>query len=137
MSHRKRALEDLARLGVKLEFVKKLAAAMHIEVELHPWDAEDREANFIHEAAAEMPWEYLFSAATRGVGRHAPLLVTRLLRNHTEGVNPPPPKTVLFVESAPGRLEGSYEFEPTFLMRRSAKKRSALRVSALFFTPKI
>ena len=83
---RVRALEDLIRVGVPRAFVRSLAATSHVEVELHGWDVADVEANRVHEAAADVPWEYLISAATRGVGRYDPLLVTRLFRNRGRAV---------------------------------------------------
>lgn len=109
-SFRDRALADLERLGVERGIIKRLATASHVEVELHHWDTADAEANRQHEAAAEFPWEYLLSVASRGVGRYHPMLITRLFRNSSPAVVPPPPEKVLFVESAPGRLEDTYDF---------------------------
>lgn len=110
-SFRERALKDLGRMGVPRQFIKRLASVRHVEVELHKWDVNDADANRIHEAAAEIPWEYLLSAATRGEGRFQSILITRLFRNGSPAIIPPPPKHVLFVESAPGRLRDEYEFE--------------------------
>ena len=107
---RERALEDLERVGVRRTFIKKLAQGQHVEVELHPWDAADADQNAVHEAAADVPWEYLLSAATRGVGRFHTMLITRLFRNGSRAVFPEPPEQVLFVESSPGRFEDFYEF---------------------------
>jgi hypothetical protein len=109
---RLRALDDLERAGVPRTFMKQLASASHVEVELHRWDVADAAANRMHEAAAEVPWEYLISAGTRGVGRYDSLLVTRLFRQaEPEPVIAGPPRQVLFIESAPGRLEDEYDFE--------------------------
>jgi hypothetical protein len=110
LSVRDRALRDLERVGVPRAFMKKLATTSHVEVELHPWDTADRRLDAIHEAAAEVPWEYLISAGTRGVGRFHSLLVTRLYRNGARAVIPAPPKKVLFIESSPGRFEDVYQF---------------------------
>jgi len=107
---RERALEGLERAGVSREFMRRLASATHVEVELHRWDQDDREANRIHETAAGVPWEYLISAGTRGVGRYQTMLITRLLRNDAPSVIAALPRRVLFVESAPGRLEDVYDF---------------------------
>jgi hypothetical protein len=104
LSVRDRALHDLEQVGVPRAFMKKLATATHVEVELHPWDASDRRLEAIYEAAAEVPWEYLISSGTRGVGRYHTLLVTRLFRNGAAPVIPKPPEKVLFVESSPGRF---------------------------------
>jgi hypothetical protein len=110
-SFRGRALDDLERIGVPRTFMKKLASASHVEVELHGWDPADAGVNRLHESAAEVPWEYLLSAGTRGVGRYRSMLITRLFRNHADPVIAAPPRQVLFIESAPGRLEDEYDFE--------------------------
>jgi hypothetical protein len=108
---RKRAVHDLKRLGVAEDYLRALASTQHIEVELHDHgNAADRGA--LYEAAAELPWEYIISAATRGVGRYHSLLITRLLRNGGKAALTSPPKDVLFIESGPGRLEGTYDFGP-------------------------
>jgi hypothetical protein len=106
-----RALADLKSVGINRTFLQELASVEGIEVELHEWDPADADATLIHEAAAEVPWEYLISAATRAEGRFKSLLITRLFRNGSRGVVPSPPEQVLFVESAPGRLKGEYEFD--------------------------
>ncbi len=111
-SFRGRALDDLVRLGIARQFVKAMASCRHIEVELLDWDRNDARASQIHEAAADLPWEYLLSAATRGLGRFQSILITRLFNNMKPAVLPPQPSSVLFIESAPGRIEDLYEFEP-------------------------
>jgi hypothetical protein len=111
-SLRARALDDLERLGVPRDFMQDMAACRHAEVELHVWDPRDEAADRIHEAAADMPWEYLISAATKDVGRYGSLLITRLLASARASADiPPPPSRVLFVESAPGRIQDAYDFE--------------------------
>jgi hypothetical protein len=105
-----RAIEDLNSIGVHRDFLRQLALVDRIEVELHDWDRSDADATRIHEAAAEFPWEYLISAATRSEGRFQSLLITRLFRNGSPAVIPRPPEQVLFVESAPGRLKDTYVF---------------------------
>ncbi len=56
-----------------------------------------------------LPWEFLLSAGTRDL-RKGPLVVTRsLLRSGA--VRPAAYRKVLFVESAPGRLENKWDFE--------------------------
>lgn len=111
LSKRERALDSLELVGVSRTFMKKLASASHVEVELHGWDPADADTNRIHEAAAEVPWEYLISAGTRGVGRYHNQLITRVFRNGAAAIVPAPPRNVLFIESAPGRLEGAYDFD--------------------------
>ncbi len=98
----------------------------HVEVELHPWDPADDEANRIHEAAAEVPWEYLLSAATRGEGRFHSMLITRLLRNQRTAATPRAIERVLFVESAPGRLREQYTFDS-----ERARIRAAVRADGV------
>ena len=63
-----RAIEDLNSIGVHRDFLRQLALVDCIEVELHDWDRSDADATRIHEAAAELPWEYLISAATAARG---------------------------------------------------------------------
>lgn len=111
LSVRDRALRDLEHVGVPLAFLKKLATASHVEVELHPWSVDDTSVNAIHEAASEVPWEYLLSAGTRGVGRYHSMLITRLFRNAAKAVMPALPERVLFIESSPGRFEDVYDFK--------------------------
>jgi hypothetical protein len=106
-----RALADLGSVGILPQQVQSLASADRIEVELHDWNRQDPKESRIHEAAAEVPWEYLISAATRSEGRFRPLLISRLFSNGMSAVTPSPPRSVLFVESAPGRIEELYEFD--------------------------
>src|SRR5687768_12908598 len=109
--YRQEALEDLVKLGVPEAFIEKMAAVQHVEVELHSWDPDDAAVDAIHEAAAEFPWEYLLSAATRAAGRRDPILITRLFQNQTAGAIAPPPRRALFIENAPGRIDQFYEFD--------------------------
>lgn len=106
-----RALDDLKSVGIPGKDVQKLATAGHIEVEQHGLKPADENAAQIYEAASEVPWEYLISAATRAEGRFQSLLISRLLRNGMQAVTPSPPRSVLFVESAPGRFKDNYEFD--------------------------
>ncbi len=109
-SIRDRALKGLESLGVTRKDVEQFATADHVEVELHEWDSANAELAGIHEAAAELPWEYLMSAATRALGRHQDLLVTRVIRNNRRTPRTSGPRKVFFVESAPGRLDDEYDF---------------------------
>jgi hypothetical protein len=109
---RDRAIDDLERLGVSREYVERMASCKHIEVELVDWNRNDPTANRMHEAAADLPWEYLLSAATRAVGRFDSILITRLFKNNTIAQIAPSPARVLFIESAPGRIEDEFDFEP-------------------------
>ncbi len=109
-SIRDRARTALESLGVTPEKMEQFATADHVEVELHDWDSQAAELDRIHEAAAELPWEYLISAATRAAGRYQNLLVTRVIRNGVKTVRHSGARKVLFIESAPGRLDGEYDF---------------------------
>jgi hypothetical protein len=105
-----RAIKDLDKLGIASKLLQQFALVEHIEIELFEGKAAKGVSDPIVEAAAEIPWEYLLSAATRNVGRFQSLLITRCLSNGFD-VEPPPPRRVLFVESAPGRIEQKYDFE--------------------------
>lgn len=106
-----RAVKDLASVGVSRERLRELAAAEQIEIELHDWDRNDPDACMIHEAACDIPWEYLLSSGTRAEGRYTNTLISRLFDTGFAKVTPHPPKSVLFVESAPGRFKDKYEFD--------------------------
>ncbi len=106
-----RAVSDLKNLGIDRTFIQRIVPAGHVEVELHAWDPSDPDANHIYEAASEVPWEYLLSSATRSEGRFGSQLITRLFDNGAPAMLPSPPDRVLFVESAPGRLNDVYGFD--------------------------
>src|SRR5262249_31752235 len=91
--------------------LRDLGKARRIEIELHDWDRRDPDVCKIHEAACEIPWEYLLSAGTRAEGRYHSTLISRLFNNGLAQITPHPPNSVLFVESAPGRFKGTYEFD--------------------------
>ena len=130
-----RALEDLKSLGIDRAFLQKLGSVDRVEVELHEWDRGNANATRIHEAAAEVPWEYLISAATRSEGRFQSLLITRLFRNGSPGVVPRPPEQVLFVEGLPGRLKDKYEFTDEEERIRAAVDATGLRRDNMHIMP--
>lgn len=99
-SYRADALKDLMTLGVPRSYLRSMAGCAHVEVELYG-----------AAAAAELPWEYVLSAATRALGRDGTFLVTRLLRNRAHAVPLQPPSRVLFIESSPGRIEYTFDSE--------------------------
>jgi hypothetical protein len=104
------AADDLGTLGISVEQIRHFASASRVEVEFSgDFAAGDRSRAY--EAASSIPWEFLISAATLSEGRFRPLLVTRLLRNGMSAVTAHPPESVLFVESAPGRLNDIYGFD--------------------------
>jgi hypothetical protein len=104
------AIGDLDKIGITSHAIQQLALVRHIEIELHEWERGGDDAMRIVDAASEIPWEYLLSAATRSAGRFQSLLVTRYLANDST-MRPTRNQRVLFVESAPGRIEEEYEFE--------------------------
>ncbi|WP_249137916.1 hypothetical protein [Bradyrhizobium canariense] len=105
-----RAVKDLAGVGVSTKRLRELATAKRIEIEVHDWDRADARICAIHEAACEIPWEYLLSAGTRAAGRYHSTLISRLFDNGLAQVTPHPPTGMLFVESAPGRFWDKYDF---------------------------
>ncbi|MEQ1907841.1 MAG: hypothetical protein ABMA15_03415 [Vicinamibacterales bacterium] len=115
------AKADLGRLGITEESLKAISKSplRHVEVEVHDDCQNGRDSTTAQRAAASLPWEFVLSAATGRVGRSEPLLVTRVLRRP---VSPPlfKPSTFLFVQSAPGRLDGFYEFESERARLRAA-----------------
>jgi hypothetical protein len=104
-----KAVTDLVELGIKLDTIRKFASASHIEVELYDHGSNSADADSALDAASEIPWEYLLSAATQKLGRFESLLITRCLSNHY-AITPTRPESVLFVESAPGRIAEIYDF---------------------------
>src|SRR5262249_49899054 len=104
-----KAVKDFGKLDLSETIIQHLALFTHIEVELYHKNFVGANAAEALDAASELPWEYLLSAATRSVGRLQSLLITRCLSNGS-GMKPQPPKRMLFVESAPGRIDNNYEF---------------------------
>ena len=89
-----RAANDLESLGIDRIFIQQIAAAGHVEVELHACDPNDTKASRIYEAASEVPWEYLLSSATRREGRFGSQLITRLFDNEAPAAVASPPHSV-------------------------------------------
>jgi hypothetical protein len=87
-----RAIEDLTKLGMKSEDLQRFASAEHIEIELRNWrlTPPNETSTEMFEAASEIPWEYLLSAATHNLGRYQALLVTRCFPNQTAASQSPP-----------------------------------------------
>jgi len=105
-----KAIGDLAELGITDTAIRQFASVQQIEVELYDRPSAATKADPLLEAASEIPWEYLLSSATRSIGRFESLLVTRCFSNGTT-IKPSKPGTVLFVESAPGRIDYRFEDE--------------------------
>lgn len=104
-----KAHKDLQDLGIPTDTIQKCASVQHIEVELYDLGLTTADGTLVLDAASEIPWEYLLSSATQRAGRFDSLLVTRCLRN-SSGITPTKPSSVLFVESAPGRIGQIYKF---------------------------
>ncbi len=115
-------LEDLARLGLGDDLLGALddGVSAHIELEFVRVvdarlanEAERAKRRRLEDAAAAFAWEFVLSVTTRALGRTNPLVVTRLLpaaggrRVARAAVGRP----MLFVQSAPGRLHGTYSFD--------------------------
>lgn len=105
-----KAVKDLGELGIGRDALQEFASVQHIEVELYDSGVLMEDGTAVLDAASEIPWEYLLSAATQNLGRLESLLVTRCLANNSSAVRAKP-RNVLFVESAPGRIGQIYSFD--------------------------
>jgi hypothetical protein len=72
-----------------------------------------------------LPWEFLLTSATRSQRSGSPLTVIRQLRRRNSPNQPVVrrPESVLFVESAPGPLDGLYTFDSEVQLVRTNLKR--------------
>ena len=126
------AIADLGKLGIAVDVIQQLALVRHIEIELHMPESGDDNTAPLMDAASEIPWEYLLSAATRSVRRTQSLLVTRCLAKAPGGISTRPER-VLFVESAPGRIDEEYEFSDEETIRAAVdanKNKSRMEIAA-------
>jgi hypothetical protein len=108
------AYAQLLMLGLSEKDLQRIAAARIIEVAI-PFESES-----IGWEARIIPWEYLLSAATRKIRPTGRLTVVRHLNRHSASahVRQPggraaedrKPASVLYVESAPGKLGSEYNF---------------------------
>lgn len=106
----KNAKLDLLQLGLTEDQLQRIARAGRIEVGIfdaapNPLDNERSQLLY----ARRVPWEYLLSAATRAIGRGQSLSITR----HTGAVvqaTARAPRSVLYLESAPGYLSNEFDF---------------------------
>jgi len=105
-----RARKDLKRLGVRERALDRISDARHVEVQITlgpPGSPLSR----LQAAATAFPWEFVLSAATTDAGRADPLLITRLLPHSREIPKDRSKRTnYVFLQSAPGRLDGYYSF---------------------------
>ena len=104
--------QDLGRLGITESALRAVNASPLRHVELEFVDSHDSGTTQTghQQAAAVFPWEFAISNATKHFGRSQPIVITRLLARD----RPRPgghPNGLLFVQSAPGRLDGFYSFE--------------------------
>ena len=125
------AKDDLAKLGVDDAAVLKICGSelRHTEVTFFDDHATSRTSTPAQAAAMAFPWEFVLSSATRKA-RAETLLVTRVLpRPWLWPGTPVDLDKLLFVESAPGRLEGFYSFESERARLRAATGRRQWAVS--------
>jgi hypothetical protein len=98
------AYAQLLMLGLGEKELQRIAAARIIEVAI-PFEGET-----LGWEARIIPWEYLLSAATRKIRPTGRLTVVRYLKRRQRATEARKPASVLYVESAPGRLSNEYNF---------------------------
>ena len=98
------AYAQLLMLGLTEKELQRIAAARIIEVAI-PFESET-----IGWEARIIPWEYLLSAATRKIRPTGRLTVVRHLDRKNRVLDERKPASVLYVESAPGKLNSEYNF---------------------------
>jgi len=103
-SHARSSEEQLrASLGVEPDFLRRVAEAGTVEVDVPYRDEEDGWEYRVY------PWEYVLASATRDARRGRALTVVRRLRlpapSSRRAVTP-----LLHLETAPGRLRTEYSF---------------------------
>jgi len=107
-----RATSHLGAIGVGPKELQKIAQYEVVQVEIDP-PSSLMQAETDGWESRLIPWEYLLSAATRKY-REGRLHVVRYLRCGRAMMQDPPAVPTqmqgLFVESAPGRLRGKYNF---------------------------
>ena len=119
------AKDDLAKLGVDDAAVLKICGSewRHTEVTFFDDHVTSRTSTPAQAAAMAFPWEFVLSSATRNA-RAETLLVTGVLpRPWLWPGTPVDLEKLLYVESAPGRLEGFYSFESERARLRAATGR--------------
>ena len=117
------AKDDLAELGIDEAAVMKICDSelRHVEVTFFDDHPTSRTSSPAQAAAMAFPWEFVLSSATRK-GRAETLLVTRLLLRDWPRARGSLDR-LLFVESAPGRLQGFYSFASERARLRAATGR--------------
>jgi len=98
------AYAQLLLLGLSEKDLERVAAARIIEVVI-PYESET-----LGWEARIIPWEYLLSAATRKIRPTGRLTVVRHLNRRSRAFEERKPASVLYVESAPGKLSSEYNF---------------------------
>lgn len=114
------AKDDLEDLGVSDSAIRAICNAelRHVEVTFFDTNRSSRASTPEQAAAQTFPWEFVLSAATKK-GRGETLLVTRVLPRDWPGA-PKSLDSLLFVQSAPGRLDGFYSFDSERARLRAA-----------------
>lgn len=118
-----RAREVLRKtLGISEDDRARIAESTRVEVSM-PFDGEGK-----HWEARVLPWEYLLTAGTTDL-RLAPLTVQRRLVRSGRTAAVPRRPTVLYVESAPGRIREEYDFaEEEQLVRANSNAKKFVKL---------
>lgn len=111
------AVERLAELGIGEESLSQMGECGVVQVtipfdesDLAPRDFKDDKSKLAVEAALEMPWEYVLSAATKPY-RRFPLCVVRHIEGNNAAMERARPATsYAFIETAPADFKGFYDF---------------------------
>ena len=107
----RRAASHLATIGVDKNILEDLATKDVVQVSI-PFSPTSPESDAGWESRL-IPWEYLLTAATAKY-RSGPLVVVRHLKTQRVSESPRNSLRAIFVDSAPGRLDGIYNFETEF-----------------------
>lgn len=114
------ALEELLRLGLTEAQLQRAGNAGRLEVGIEDADPAPHAGDLYSQLyARRVPWEYLISAATGVLGREQPLAITRqtgmgagrLATAAAHSVSAAAaPRTLLYLQSAPGPLAKEFDF---------------------------
>lgn len=88
---------------VHQDALEKLAKADFVEVQI-PASNDDN-----GRAARRLPWESLIAAATHSFSNRPPIVIRHLVSNRPKSTRQP--RSLLFVQSAPGQLADYYDFD--------------------------
>ncbi len=119
---RSEARKFVERLGISSNMLEPLAHAGVVQVDLPAGDTR------LDAALHMLPWEYLLASATKFLRGETPFAIVRRLRVQRTA-RPTPPKRWLMVQSAPGPLQGEYDFsaERELVQRGAAANNGAFK----------